>query len=49
MTVAKKGYWGGNLQLIWQAPVNMVIDVFNYENFIEDYKETEMIINEAKS
>lgn len=49
MTVAKKGYWGGNLQSIWQAPVNMVIDVFNYENFIEDYKETEMIINEAKS
>ena len=34
--LAKLGYYGGNPELIRQAPLTMVMDIINYENFASD-------------
>lgn len=49
MSLVESGGWGGNPTLIWQAPVDQVLMVFNYKNFIADYRETEMIMNEVNN
>lgn len=49
VSLAKKGYWSSNPQLIWDAPTDMVIDMFNYEAFVSDYQETEMMMNEVNN
>lgn len=47
MSLVKKQYWGGNPELIYRAPTEMVMNVFNYEQFVGEYQETEMILNEV--
>lgn len=49
MNLAENGSWGGNPTLIWQAPVDDVMSMYNYKSFIADYRETEMILNEVKN
>ena len=48
-SLARKGYWGGNPTEIWNAPVEDVINAYNYEAFIVTYQETEMLINEENN
>lgn len=49
MTLAKKQYWGGNPELIYKAPTEIVMNALNYEQFTGEYQETEMLINEVNN
>lgn len=37
--LAKAGYFGGNPELAMQARVDVVIGLFEYEKFLNDYEE----------
>ncbi len=36
--LAKSGYYGGNPQAILRAPVDIVMNIINYEAFERDYE-----------
>jgi hypothetical protein len=38
LSVAKAGYYGGNLQTIMKAPLDLVLAAYEYEIFLKDYE-----------
>ena len=45
MSLATKGLFGGNPQTVYQTPIDIVMLQYNYMVFMNEYEETEMIIN----
>lgn len=43
--LAKLGYYGGNPELIKQAPSNIVLNIISYENFENDLQITYRELN----
>ena len=48
LAIIKAGYYGGNLETLYNAPVDHVMNIFNYEAYMIQYQETEMKLNEKK-
>lgn len=46
LKVAKAGYYGGNPAFVRQAPIDDVISILDYENFLGEYEFTEFKMNE---
>ena len=44
-TLAIKGLFGGNPETIYNTPIDIVMNVYNYSVFINEYQETEMMLN----
>lgn len=47
-SLAKAGYFGGNPQTVYEAPVDVVLDVYNYEQFTGQYESTYYEMNKQK-
>lgn len=43
--LAKQGFYAGNPTLIWEAPVNEVIDCYNFNIFTQEYANAEFELN----
>lgn len=46
--LADEGYWCGNPELIWNAPVNSVLEAYHYKTFLRDYESTFYELNKEK-
>lgn len=44
-SLAKQGYWGGNPELIYNAPSDIVMKQYNFNTFMSEYQTTEMVLN----
>jgi hypothetical protein len=45
MRLAKAGYYGGDPVKVLHAPVNVVIDILNYERFESEYEKAFELLN----
>ena len=45
MSLAYRGLFGGNPETVYKAKADVVMLQYNYMTFINDYQETELIIN----
>lgn len=45
MSLASKGLFGGNPLNVYNTPIDIVMLQYNYMVFMNEYEETEMIIN----
>lgn len=43
--LARAGYWSGDPERVLKARVDLVLEAVEYENFMNDYSETEYEIN----
>ena len=43
-----KGLFGGNPETIYNTPIDIVMDTYNYNVFIMEYQETEMMLNTSE-
>ena len=44
-TLAIKGLFGGNPETIYNTTIDIVMNAYNYNVFINEYQETEMMLN----
>lgn len=47
-TLAKAGYFGGNPENVYNARVDIVLDVYHYEQFTRDYESTYYELNKTE-
>jgi len=47
--LAKEGYYGGNPQSICSAPVDIVLNMLNFEKFEDDYASEHARINAVEA
>lgn len=45
LTLAKTGWFGGNPQNVYEAPVDVVFEAYHYEIFTRDYENTYTELN----
>jgi len=43
--LAKKGYYGANIQNILDAPVSHILHLLDYEQFLSEYENTDYVLN----
>ena len=45
MTLAKSGMYNGNPQTVLESPVDIVMQSYHFNNFMQDYEETSIELN----
>lgn len=45
LTLAKAGLFGGNPYTVLNTPVDIVIQAFHFNNFMQDYEEASIQLN----
>jgi len=49
LRLAREGFWGGQPERIQQAPLDLVLDAWEFVNFQAEYEETTIELNKPKT
>jgi hypothetical protein len=47
LTLAKSGLFGSNPQTVLESPVDIVMQAYHFNNFMQDYEETSIELNKG--